>query len=423
MRQPSGARIGYVLKMYPRFSETFILNEILAHEAAGSELEIFSLRPPVDGRFHEALARVRAPVHYLKLPHENLWALAERAAAPSEADVFWATIQGAAELPDFATRLGVAWGEQANDVYQAIALARMVRARGIDHLHAHFGNLTTTVARLAAHFAGVTYSFTAHAKDLYHESVEPEDLRAKLTDAATVVTVSDYNVRFLQENYGPAAERVERIYNGLDLQQYGYRAPLDRPRDIIAVGRLVEKKGFDDLIDACTLLAQRGHDFRCRIIGMGPLEAELRARIARLGLEDRVELLGPRPQGEVRDLVQAAAVFAAPCVVGGDGNRDGLPTVLLEAMALGTPCVSTGVTGIPEVVRDGETGLLVDEHDPSTLAVAIERLLQDGALRVELAERARGLIEKDFDIVRNTAAMRELWALCTGAEIHTMEVM
>jgi len=423
MHQPSGARIGYVLKMYPRFSETFILNEILAHEAAGSELEIFSLRPPVDGRFHEALARVRAPVHYLKLPRENMGALAEHMAAPSEADVFWAAIQAAAELPDFATWLGAARGEEANDVYQAIALARMVRARGIDHLHAHFGSVATTVARLAAHFARVTYSFTAHAKDLYHESVDPEDLRAKLADTATVVTVSDYNVRFLKENYGPAAERVERIYNGLDLQQYGYRAPLDRPRDIIAVGRLVEKKGFDDLVEACALLAQRGRDLRCRIIGMGPLEAELRARIARLGLQDRVELLGPRPQGEVRDLVQAAAVFAAPCVVGGDGNRDGLPTVLLEAMALGTPCVSTGVTGIPEVVRDGETGLLVDEHDPTSLATAIERLLEDGALRVELAERARGLIEQEFDIVRNTAAMRELWAVCTGAETHTMEVM
>jgi glycosyltransferase involved in cell wall biosynthesis len=176
------------------------------------------------------------------------------------------------------------------------------------------------------------------------------------------------------------------------------------------VGRLVEKKGFGDLVDACALLARRGKRFRCLIIGSGPLEAELKARIARLGVADSVQLIGPHPQRELAAYLQASAVFAAPSVVGGDGNRDGLPTVLLEAMALGTPCVSTDVTGIPEVVRHEETGLQVPQHRPEALAGALERLLEDGDLRVALAERARALIEAAFDVERNAAALRDVFA-------------
>ena len=398
MQPDSGERIGYVLKMYPRFSETFIVSELLAHEEAGTDIEIFSLRHAIDGRFHETLARVRAPVTYL--PHSGLKAVE-----------LWETIATTHHaLPGFWTAFEAANGEDVRDVYQALLLARMVRERGITHLHAHFGSLATTVARLAACFARVPYSFTAHAKDLFHESVQPDDLRRKLNNAAAVVTVSDYNVSYLQEHFGPAARRVHRIYNGLDLQHFAYAAPAERPARIVAVGRLIEKKGFGDLVDACAILKRRQRAFRCEIVGAGLLEAELQAQIKALGLADCVEMLGPRPQGEVIALMRAAAVFAAPCVVGEDGNRDGLPTVLLEAMALGTPCVSTDVTGIPEVITDGETGLMVSQNNPAALADAIERLLDHSDLRVHLATNARRLIEDRFDIHRNAAHIRALWA-------------
>jgi glycosyltransferase involved in cell wall biosynthesis len=177
----------------------------------------------------------------------------------------------------------------------------------------------------------------------------------------------------------------------------------------VGVGRLVEKKGFVDLIEACAILADEGRTFTCQIVGTGEKEVELRMRIAHLGLEDRVELLGPRPQSELVRLVHDAAVLAAPCVVGADGNRDGLPTVLLEAMALGTPCVSTDVTGIPEVIRGGETGLVVSQGDPGALAAAIGRLLQETDLRVRLADRARRLVEAKFDVNRNAAQLREVF--------------
>jgi len=390
-------KVGYVVKRYPRYSETFIVNEILAHEAAGMEVEIFSLLPPEDGHFQDAISRVRAPVTYL--PAKGL-----------KLRDFWSTLDEAGEiLPDLWGSLEEARGGDVHHVYQAIVLAREVRLRGITHLHAHFATASTTVARLAARFAGVPYTLTAHAKDIFHESVRPEDLRRKLGDAAAAVTVSDYNQEYLREKYGRAAQKVRRIYNGLELERFSYEEPGERAPEIVAVGRLVEKKGFADLIEACSVLRDRGVDFRCRIVGLGEQESELRASIESLGLGDRVELPGPRPQSALIGAVQGAAVFAAPCVVGSDGNRDGLPTVLLEAMALGTPCVSTAVTGIPEVLRDGETGLMVPQRDPAALADAIERLLGDPTLRVELADRARRLIEEEFDVHRNAALLREVF--------------
>lgn len=390
-------RVGYVLKRYPRYSETFIVNEILAHEAAGLEIEIFSLHPPNDSHFQDAIARVRAPVNYLMA--EGLKALD-----------FWTALEEASKvLPDLWNVLEAARGEEIHIVYQAVLLAREVHLKGIHHLHAHFATSATTVARLAAFFAGVPYTFTAHAKDIFHGSVNHDDMIRKLSDAAAVITVSDYNLEYLRNTYGSTLTRLQRIYNGLDFEQFSYEAPHDRPPRIISVGRLIEKKGFADLIEACATLTRRGCHFNCYIIGTGPLETDLRGQIERLGLQGRVELIGPRPQSEVIKYVQSAAVFAAPCVVGTDGNRDGLPTVLPEAMALGTPCVSTDVTGIPEVLNDGETGLLVPQHDPTALAAAMERLLADPALRVQLATRARRLIEAEFDIHHNSDHIRAIF--------------
>ncbi|MDJ0719107.1 MAG: glycosyltransferase [Prochloraceae cyanobacterium] len=402
-------RVGYVLKRYPRYSETFIVNEILAHEADGLEIEIFSLRPPNDPYFQDIIARVRSPVNYLYLPTES-WMPEALASQALKGTILWATLQEANQiLTDFGTILETARGEEVRDVYQAVQLALQVRRKNITNLHAHFGTMATRVARLAANFAKVPYSFTAHAKDIFHENVQFDDLRRKLTDAAAVVTVSDYNLEYLRQKYGSAAERVQRIYNGLDLKRFPYIAPDNRQMRIVSVGRLIEKKGFTDLIAACAILAGRGCEFSCQIIGTGPLEVNLKVQIDRLGLQGRVELMGARPQLEVIDRVQSAAVFAGPYVVAPDSDRDGLPMVLLEAMALGTPCVSTDVTGVPEILRDRQTGLMVPQHDPVALAGAMEKLLIDSSLRVQLATQARHLIETQFDIHRNSAALRDLF--------------
>ncbi len=391
------SRIGYVVKRYPRFSETFIVSEILAHEAAGAEIEIFSLRPTIDSHFQEAISRVRAPVHHLNSDLRSgtdLWA--GLAALSQSRPAAWQVLSR-----ERAT--------DARDIMQAVELARLALARGITHLHAHFATVSTTVARLAALLTGLSYSFTAHAKDIYHEEVSSADLRRKLADASTVVTVSDFNYAHLKYTYGAAADRVRRVYNGIELGRFRYRSPKERPPVIIAVGRLVPKKGFDELLHACAQLARAGVSFECRIVGSGPEEERLRGLRAELELEQQVELLGPRPQTEVQRLVQEAAVFAAPCVVADDGDRDGLPTVLLEAMALGTPCVATDVTGISEVVRQ-DTGVLLPERRADLLAGALARLLADAAQRVRLARGARALVQTEFDNQRNAAELRRLFS-------------
>ena len=389
-------RIGYVVKRYPRYSETFVVAEIASHEAAGLEVEVFSLMPPNDAHFQEAIAHVRAPVQYI--PFHGV-----------KAADFWTALDGAAAvLPGFWEAMEAARGEDALAVFQGALIARAVRERGIQHLHAHFATAATSAARLASHFAKVPYTFTAHAKDIFQDTVRPDDLRRKLADAAVTVTVSDFNRDYLKRTYGATASRVERIYNGLDLELFHHTAPAERAPRILAVGRLVEKKGFADLVEACASLRDRGTAFQCDIIGVGPLQPALQALIHERGLAEHVHLLGPWPRGEVVEMMRAAAAFAAPCVVAADGDRDGLPTVLVEAMALGTPCVSTDVTGIPELLAD-DCGIVVPEHDPPRLATALERLLTDSALRVRLATRARARVTADFDIRCTAARLRTIF--------------
>jgi glycosyltransferase involved in cell wall biosynthesis len=402
-------RVGYVVKRYPRYSETFVVREILAHERAGLEIEIFSLRPSDDAHFQDLIARVRGPVHQLCFPAEG-----------QPPDVLYATSVTATNfwrrLADAGRVLPGLWGQleelgdnEARDVYQAVQLAQLVHQNGIQHLHAPFASDAATITRLGARMAGISYSFTARAKDIVHASVDPEDLRRKLRDAAGVVTISDYHLEYLRRTYGPLAAHALRVYNGIDLEEFPYRPPDDRPPVIAAVGRLVEKKGFGDLIEACALLKARGRDFRCRIAGVGKLQAALQEQIERGRVQDRVKLIGPRPQNEIAREIQAASVLAAPCIVADDGDRDGLPNVIQEALALGTPVVTTDVTGIPEVVRDGARGLLVPQRDPPALADALERLLTDSRLRVRLAEGARRFMEAEFDIHRNTAQRRAMF--------------
>ena len=390
-------KIGYVLKRYPRYSETFIVNEILAHEASGLAIEIFALRPPCDTHFQNAISRVRAPVTYIP------------SAGVKTVDL-WDEIQAAAvDLPDLWGNLASAAGEDAFTVFQSVVLARLVKQNGVTQLHAHFATSVASVARLAAAFVGIPFTFTAHAKDIFHESVVPDDLKRKLDSASGVVTVSQYNREFLSRSFGSIADRVETIYNGIDLHTFNYSSPERRDPKIVAVGRLVEKKGFDDLIDACAILADQGERFECLIIGAGELDLHLREKVDRTRLANIVRFLGPQPQTEVIRIVQSSAVLAAPCVVGLDGNRDGLPTVLLEAMALGTPCVATDVTGIPEVVQHNNTGLITAQHDPLALARAIKELISRDHFRVRIAENARRLIESSFDIEKNAALLRDLF--------------
>ncbi|MEZ6041368.1 MAG: glycosyltransferase family 4 protein [Planctomycetaceae bacterium] len=395
-------KVGYVVKRYPRFSETFVVNEILAHEAAGLPIEIFSLRPPVDTHFQDLISRVRSPLTYLscgRIRTNELWDAINRCAAVH---------------PGTFVAMDGLQREDSLDVYCGLQLAIEVEQRGINHLHAHFATSAAAVARIAARLAGITYSITAHAKDIFHDSVSTEDLAVKIHDSSATVTVSDFNLRFLTRLFPHFRDRVVRIYNGMHLSDFPFQLPINRPARIVAVGRFVEKKGFGDLIDACAILRDRNVSFECILVGSGDLEHALAAQIQRQQLSSHVVLAGPCPQREVKHLIQNSAVMAAPCVLGADGNRDGLPTVLLEAMALGTPCVSTDVTGIPEVIRHNETGLLVAQNAPEYLANALQLLLQDADMRKRLATAARQMVECEFDVVRSTEQLRAMFGESAG---------
>ena len=325
---PHRPRTAYVVKVYPRFSETFVVTEVLAREAAGEDLTIVALRPTTDARFHPELAAVRAPVVHLPKPTKLSEGWAGVAAAQDRLPGF--AERFAAILP-FLTRI------EATDALQGIDLAVEVHRRGIDHLHAHFASVAARVAYVAAALAGVTFSVTTHAKDIFHADVDADLLGEVLGAASTVIAISDYNRAYLEERHPQVAERIRLVRNGIDVERFAYRAPapVGPTLRVAAVGRPVEKKGFDVLVAAAARARDGGTRLEVRIAGDGELRADLEARIATAGLTDTVTLLGPRGQDEVRDLLRWADVLVAPCVVGRDGNADGLPTVLLEAMASG----------------------------------------------------------------------------------------
>lgn len=396
---PSDPGTAYVLKVYPRFSETFIVSEILAREAAGDRIEIFSLRPTTDSRFHPELARVQAPVTYIDRPIKTsgLWERLQTAVA-------------AGLTPALGRSLGDLAAATADDAIQAISLATVLQSRNIRHIHVHFASGATTVARLASAISGIPYSFTAHAVDIFHESVRDEDLQLKLEQAHHAVTISRFNLRYLRRRFPTSTSRLHLVRNGLELERFPYRdpRPLSTPLRIAAVGRLIEKKGFQYLLPAAAELVDCGVKLDLRIAGTGILAEELQANISQLKLSDSVRLLGPQTQDQIHELLDSADVFMAPCVVGADGNADGMPTVLLEAMATGVPCISTSVTGIPEAVRNGSTGVLVRPGNPHALARAVHTLTSPGTDRVSLARNARALVEEDYDVRRQAELLRAL---------------
>lgn len=399
--------VGYILKRYPRFSETFVVNEILAHERAGTKIDIFALGPVEDAHFQDGISKVRAPV--TRLNHKQ-----------HKPEAVWQLVQTAfGQLPGFAEKLAQTKCT-VHELAQSILVALEIQNRGIRHLHAHFGTQAATVARLAAWFAGITYTFTAHAKDIYFQYEEPVRLDEKMRDAFATVTVSDYNLAYLKQQYGSDAEKTVRIYNGMDLHKFPYLEFAPRGRHILAVGRLVSKKGFNVLLDALSLMKQQNVRVHCTLVGGGPLYEDLAAQIEALNIGDIVTMAGPMPQPDIIRLMQESDMVVAPCVVSDDGDRDGLPTVLLEAMALGTPVVSTQVAGIPELVIDGETGLCVPSENPQALADAMTRLLDDHNACRTFSRNGRALIEREYDEERNAAQLRQIFNQAVGSRPATV---
>ena len=392
-------RVGYVLKQYPRLSETFILHELLALQNAGIPTSVFSLRAPTEGRFHPELAAYRGDVTY---PGQlDKTAAADALAALAELDLsrYSEAIAMLDRLP--TTR-------RADLLIQAAQVARAAQRGGITHLHAHFLTIASHVAYLAHLLTGLPYSVTAHAKDVYRNTID-WDLAALIADnAATIVTVCDANLAHLQTKLPNAT--VRRIYNGLSDPAAPAEPASREPDLILGVGRLVEKKGFDVLLDAVAQLTDQNEQVRCVLIGEGDQRAALETQAERLGIADRVTFTGSLPQSDVALWLRRARVLAAPCVVGGDGNQDALPTVLLEALAAGLPAVSTPVAGIPEIITDEEQGLLVPSDDANKFASALSRLLNDDDLWLGCSDEGPRRLASRFSRTQTIAELIDVFS-------------
>lgn len=388
--------VGYVLKQYPRLSETFILTELLALETHEVATTVFSLRPSTEGRFHPEVSQRKGDVEYLpQIGRGSVQAAFEAASRFENANLVAAL--GFVDLLPVERR--------TTTLVQGLVLAGRASVLGIDHLHSHFLTVASHVAHIAHLMSGIPYSVTAHAKDIYRHSVDWRVGRA-VTDAAdAVVTVCDANVAHLEQHL--PGTRVERIYNGLNAA--ASQPPTRRGTPLLlGVGRLVEKKGFDVLIDVTERLVARGAPVQTVIIGDGELRADLEAQVRGLGLGDVVSFAGACAAPEVAMWMQQARVMVAPCRVGTDGNQDALPTVLLEALRAGLPTVTTPVGGIPEIIEDGREGIIVPSNDVAATTNAVERIISDETLWAEMSRRGPVKLAERFD--RDTT-IHELIAL------------
>ena len=426
----TSGQVAYVLKGYPRLSEVFITSEIYRLERLGVPLRLYVLKAADEDVQHDVVRRVRVRPDYLQQTTSlsgtgvSRWLRTNLGAfRPAllrtlrRRPVGTARAVGQALAQAVRARRGFLAAPRKiylKEFLLAVDLAdRLAGAGDVRRLHAHFAHGTTTVTWLASTITGIPFSFTGHAKDIYTEDLNPAGLLRRKMDAASfVVTCTDANRAHLA-SLGSSTP-VHVVYHGLNadfepLVAGGVRR-VEGPRvRLLAVGRLVRKKGLDTFVDACAVLRSRGVDFEAVIAGeSGDHEEQVRARVAASGLEDRVDFLGPLTQTELFEEYQRATVFALPCRVLEDGDRDGIPNVLMEAMACRLPVVTTGVSGITELVRDGENGLIVDPDRPTDLADALHRLIKDPELAGRLAERGSSTIAERFDAASTAARMASL---------------
>lgn len=402
-------RIAYVVSRFPKLSETFILREIDELDRLGWRIDVWPfIQHREDVRHPEVerwMARVSAP--------DGLEAVVR-------AHLFWLRKEPQRLLAVYALTVLSLWRSPVQlirgliAVARATAWARRAHGSGVSHVHAHFALHPAVAALAIAHLAHITFSFTGHAHDIYRDRAM---LAEKVHQAHFVVVVS----RLLRDQYiAPVAwegdmDKVHVIRCGVETALYRPRSAPQRPCPfkIVAVARLVEFKGLTYLIDACRILRKRGHDIHCDIIGDGPLRETLRAQVAANGLDGCVTLLGARSQGEVMAAFGDAGVLVLPSIVAGNGNMEGVPVSLMEAMALGIPVVATRTGAVPELVEDLVTGLLVPPGNAWALAMAVERLATEPTLTDQLVETAREHVNAAFDIPGNVLHLHHLLSEAT----------
>jgi glycosyltransferase involved in cell wall biosynthesis len=399
-------RLGIVLARYPVLSETFILRELLALTNQGFAITVFAFRGNPDDLTHPLVQELNLSVSYV--PQRNKrWHILS-------AFLFW-LIRAPKRLVRALAWAGGPTALRAS--FGALCLARDAAAVRPAHFHAHFLSEPAAAARTMALLLGVRFSASAHAHDLFLS--KPGELARRVHQAAWVRTISRYNRRFLR-SLAPdvPTRRIEVVRAGVDLPFLPYRSPRQNPErfEIVSVGRLVEIKGMDVLLAAIRLLQPEG--WRLSIAGGGPRLMYLVHLVSTLGLRDRVRILGPLVKHDVEALLQRADLFVLACKRDSEGNMDGIPSALTEAMASGIPTISTRVSGIPELLGGG-AGLLVDPDDPDSLASAIRLMMSDSSLRTRTSITARHRVERGYDLKR-TGRLLALRLSALSGSPHTV---
>jgi colanic acid/amylovoran biosynthesis glycosyltransferase len=383
--------IGYIIEPYA----SFVVNEILALRQQGVRVTAFNSFRTFEQQEPSAEA-LRLEAHYFPPQYKGV--------------VGDNLIEAVAHPRSYLKAAGFMVGHHLSKrlVILSAHYARLVRALKIDHLHATFGTTPATIAMLTSWLSGVPYSFTCHAYDIF---LQNPLLETKLKHARFMTTISQFNKRYIAEHYRKTdADKIKVVYLGIDLRHWQVREPHNRQvPSLVCVARLDTFKGHIYLVRACHLLKQRGLAFKCLLIGDGDLRSVIEAEIARLQVNDVVEITGSLTAYEVQAHLQGADVFVLPSIVDELNKRDGIPVALMEAMAMGLPVISTEVSGIPELVENRRSGILVPEKNAQALADAIADTLQDEGLRKSVSLAARAKVEEAFDLQRSAAQMIRLF--------------
>jgi glycosyltransferase involved in cell wall biosynthesis len=409
MNSPHQRYLGMILKGYPRISETFISNEILLLEQMGFPIHLFSMRQPRENFTHQSVARIQAGVDYLpetllrplpRLLYHNCLLAARRPAAYARA--LKKALQRFLRTRKLAT---------LKHLFQAGYLVRcLLPAHPGIHVHAHFAHSPASVAMFTGILSGLPFSFTAHAKDIY--TSDPRQLREKIALAKFVVTCTEYNRRYLKKLSGRVARPIYRVYHGIDTGLFSrntdYSVKAKTPYRILTVARLIAKKGLPTVYQALKILRDKGIAFKHTLIGDGDDRQQLLTLIKDLDLTAHTRWLGTQPHEVVLDHYQQAHLFVLGCEIAPNGDRDGIPNVLFESMAMGVPVVATNISAIPELVDNEETGLLVDPDRPQQMAAAMLRMLTEADFRSRIIPAARQRVLRDFDsrsLIRGLATL------------------
>ncbi|MFT5700295.1 MAG: glycosyltransferase involved in cell wall biosynthesis [Desulforhopalus sp.] len=389
--------LAYILKGYPRISETFISNEILLLEKLGFKMHLFPMRKPRESFSHASVKEIKATVSYL--PTE-LFKNFSKLLIPN--------ILLAARHPRrFIKTLRLAAGGNAQNKLATLkhflqagymSYYHLTGESKIGHLHGHFAHSPTSVTRFAASFSGLPYSFTAHAKDIY--TSKREKLRQRIEEAEFVITCTKHNQEYLEELRGDCPTPIHCIYHGIDLslfQNDARQVTTENHHRIFTVARLTTKKGLPTIYQALHLLKQKGITFTHTLIGDGDDRDAITALIKTLGLEEQCVCLGTRTHEEVLKQFKKSDLFVLGCEIAPNGDRDGIPNVLVESLAMGIPALSTNISAIPEILINEKTGLTITPKDPEAMAMAMERILTDTVLRETLIESGKELVATKFD--------------------------